>query len=433
MARKKKKALEQEDVDIKDFTSSLIKDLNRESGDMVAYNLSLDQSPTHVKRWISTGSKLLDYIVSNIPNGGLPEGRIVEIFGDPSIGKSHVAAQICRGAQQMGGLAVYIDTENATSPENLGLLGVNIADKFVYVSEHCTENVMSIAEQTMLKARSMKKDVPIIIVWDSVAASSPKAELDGEYDDNSIGLQARTISKGMRKITGAIGDNNVLFVILNQTRTKIGVMYGDPTTTSGGKAIPFHSSVRIQLLGGQKLKNDYDEIVGIRVLAKTIKNKVAPPFRKVEFEIHFGYGIKEHEQIYEMLKGHGPDLIGDHIIGFGGSGAWKKMIVIPKSKVDIEDFKFDKKSNKYKWPTKEEFKKLQLDENAIISKPFYSKDFDQIIRDPETAPWVDKLLQKVMLRVMQGNPDINAESYIEMSSLADEIGTALVDDINPED
>ena len=134
-----------------DFTDDLIKSLNKEAGTRVAYNLSCDDSPTHVNRWISTGSMLLDYIIANRPNGGLPEGRIVEIFGPPSIGKSHIAIQIARSTQHMGGIVVYIDTENATSVENLALLGVDISKRFVYVDTHCTEEVLSIAEATILK------------------------------------------------------------------------------------------------------------------------------------------------------------------------------------------------------------------------------------------------------------------------------------------
>ena len=182
-----------------------------------------------MSRWISTGSKQLDYIISNRQNGGLPEGRIVEIFGPPSIGKSHIATQIAKSTQEMGGIVVYIDTENATSVENLRMLGVDIAKRFVYVDTHCTEEVLSIAESTIIKAKAMDKDVPVTIIWDSVAATSPKAELTGDYDKESIGLQARAISKGMRKITGVIANEKVLMVCLNQTRTKIGVMYGDPT------------------------------------------------------------------------------------------------------------------------------------------------------------------------------------------------------------
>lgn len=236
MARKKKtedtsktesKTSKKEGLD--DFTSDLIKSLNKERGTRVAYNLSCDDSPTHVNRWISTGSTQLDYIIANQKNGGLPEGRIVEIFGPPSIGKSHIATQIAKSTQKMGGIVVYIDTENATSIENLKALGVDISKRFVYVDTHCTEEVLSIAESTIIKAKAMDKDVPVSIIWDSVAATSPKAELVGDYDKESIGLQARAISKGMRKITGVIANEKVLLVCLNQIRTKVGVMYGDPT------------------------------------------------------------------------------------------------------------------------------------------------------------------------------------------------------------
>lgn len=223
----KEEAAEKEPLN--DFTADLIKSLNKERGNRVAYNLSTDESPTHVKRWISTGSKQLDYIIANRKDGGLPEGRIVEIFGPPSIGKSHIATQIARSTQQMGGIVVYIDTENATSIDNLRMLGVDISKRFVYVDTHCTEDVLSIAESTIIKAKAMDKDVPVTIIWDSVAATSPKAELVGDYDKESIGLQARAISKGMRKITGIIANEKVLMVCLNQIRTKVGVMYGDPT------------------------------------------------------------------------------------------------------------------------------------------------------------------------------------------------------------
>ena len=144
-----------------DFTNQLIKQLNNECGSRVAYNLGSETSPTHVKRWISTGSKQLDAIIANKIDGGLPEGRIVEIFGPPSIGKSHIAIQIARSTQRMGGIVVYIDTENATSVENLSNLGVDINSRFVYVDTHCTEEVMSIAEATIMKARALEKDIPI--------------------------------------------------------------------------------------------------------------------------------------------------------------------------------------------------------------------------------------------------------------------------------
>jgi recombination protein RecA len=383
-----------------DFTTELITSLNKDHGSRIAYNLSVDTSPAHVKRWISSGSKQLDLIVSNRANGGLPEGRIVEIFGPPSIGKSHIATQIARSTQQMGGIVVYIDTENGTSVENLAALGVDVSKRFVYVDTHCTEEVLGIAEQTILKAKAMAKDVPITIVWDSVAASSPKAELEGAYDKDTIGLQARAISKGMRKITGVIGDQNVLFVILNQIRTKIGVMHGDPTTTPGGMAIPFHASVRLKLGAGSHIENKQGEAIGINVWAKTIKNKVAPPFRKVEFRIIFGRGIEEHEEVFDVLREHGPDMVNDHEVLFEGTGAWKTMRVTNEK-----------------------------NEN-IIEKKFHKADFGDMWKDAQYKSWIDGLLEKALIRtsVNTADLDIDPESYEEMRALRDQ----LVSDIDPE-
>ena len=303
MAKRKSKKSEVSTQD--DFTSDLIKSLNKEKGARVAYNLAVDDSPTHVKRWISTGSQMLDYICANQKGGGLPEGRIVEIFGPPSIGKSHIATQIARSTQKMGGIVVYIDTENATSVENLGMLGVDVSKRFVYVDTHCTEEVLSIAEATIMKAKAMDKDIPVTIVWDSVAASSPKAELLGDYDKESIGLQARAISKGMRKITGVIANQNVLFVILNQIRTKIGVMYGDPDTTPGGKAIPFHASVRLRLksVGQIKVKKDgVDQAIGIKTRCQVVKNRMGPPLKTIDYDIYFESGIDNYGGWLNVMK-----------------------------------------------------------------------------------------------------------------------------------
>ena len=383
-----------------DFTADLISSINKDHGSKIAYNLCHDTSPTHVKRWISTGSRMLDYIISNRRDGGLPEGRIIEIFGPPSIGKSHIAIQIARSTQKMGGIVVYIDTENATSVENLFLLGVDISSRFVYVDTHCTEEVLSIAESTILKAKAMDKDVPVTIIWDSVAASSPKAELLGDYDKESIGLQARAISKGMRKITGVIGGQNVLMICLNQIRTKIGVMFGDPDTTPGGKAIPFHASVRIKLGAGQQIKNKEDDVIGIHVWAKTIKNKVAAPFRKVNFEIHFGKGIKEHEQLFDFLRKHGSAESGDFLVDVGGTGAWKVLTIA------------DKKTGVVK-----------------VEKKFYKSDFDKLLEDPQYKDFLDDLVADAFIKTLSTNDglDIDVDSYEEVRAVVDDMDDVLAE------
>jgi protein RecA len=227
--------------------------------------------------------------------------------------------------------------------------------------------------------------------------------LIGDYDKETIGLQARAISKGMRKITGVIANQNVLFVILNQTRTKIGVMYGDPTTTPGGKAIPFHSSVRIKLGAGQQITNKDKEVIGIHVSAKTIKNKVAPPFRLVNFEIHFGVGIKEHEQIFDILRKHGPEIIDGKEILISGTGAWKQLRIVDAETGEV-----------------------------LIEKKFYKHDFESIIKDIACAHYIDALLEKAYVRQNFGSDemDIDVESYEEIRTIAMELGD---DVISPEE
>ena len=234
----------------------------------------------------------------------------------------------------------------------------------------------------------------------SVAATSPKAELTGDYDKESIGLQARAISKGMRKITGVIANEKVLFVCLNQIRTKIGVMYGDPTTTPGGKAIPFHSSVRIKLGAGQRIENKAKEVVGINVSAKTIKNKVSPPFRSCNFEIHFGKGIVEHEQVFDVLRKHGPETIGNNQVQISGSGAWKTLTV-----VDVT--------------TGEQ----------LVEKKFYKADFGEVWSDSDYSGYVDDLLERAMVRIINTEEaDIDLDSYEEVRAVAMD----LESDISPE-
>lgn len=404
MAKKKKD--DDTQVATNDFTGDLIKALNKEHGSRVAYNLAVDDSPTHVNRWISTGSKQLDYIIRGAPGGGFPESRIVEVFGPPSIGKSHIAIQACKNTQEAGGIVVYIDTENATSIENLNALGIDIKKRFVYVDTHCTEDVLAIAEKTILRAKQLDKDVPITIVWDSVAATSPKDELLGDYDKQTIGLNARVISKGMRKITGLIANEKVLLICLNQIREKIGVLYGDPTTTPGGKAIPFHSSVRIQLDSGKRIQDKNGNPIGIKVIAKTIKNKVAPPFRRCEFEIHFGKGIVEHEYVFDLLRKHcadnGPvDFDEDTQVTIEGTGAWKTIQLLKKS-----------------------------DGSTLEEKKFYKPEFDTISSSPQWAPYVDSVFNAYYATVMgkdSENMNINPESYEEMRQLSVDLEMDLTD------
>jgi recombination protein RecA len=356
-----------------DLSGELIKALNKEFGTRVAYNLSTDESPTHVKRWIPSGSTLLDLAISNRRDGGYPEGRIIELAGMPSTGKTHLACAAGCAVQAMGGLVVYAETENAIMPSHLEDLGLDIGRRFVYADPSHTEDVFKLAEETIVKTRAAveRRGMPILFVWDSVAATSPKAELDGDYDQNTVGLQARTISKCMRKITGIVGSNNVTFMALNQLRMKIGVLYGDPLVTPGGNAIPFHASVRVRLSSGARLvdpktKDQY----GIRVIATVIKNKVARPNRKVEFEIHFGKGIVEHEQILDICRVHckkGPVVRADKALVIEGDGGWKTLSVSSDKTGEV-----------------------------LLEKKFQKGDFEELARDPAYGPFVDEILVDAM-------------------------------------
>ena len=362
-----------------DLAEVLVESLNKQSKDQkVAFFLDNDDAPTNVEGWVSTGASMLDVAISNRPYGGLPVGRITEITGLEQSGKSLVSAHLLAETQKLGGLAVLIDTENAVSREFLEAIGVDTT-KLLYVAAETVEQCFEYTETIIEKVRTSSKDKYVTIVVDSVAAASTEKEMEADYGKDGYATdKAIIISKAMRKITNLIGRQKITLVFTNQLRQKMNAMpFSDPWTTSGGKAIAFHASVRLRLksMGTIKAKDTSgnDRIVGIKVRCQVVKNRMGPPLRSADFDIFFDRGIDNFGEWLGSMKDNG--LVKQ-------SGAWYEYTDIDTGEVikyQAKDFPSMLEAN----PEVREQIYKRICESTILRYKKDSLDTDNLIVDSE--------------------------------------------------
>ena len=343
-----------------ELAQALADNLNKNfKNNRVAYFLDgSDSTPTDIKEFISTGSSILDLAISNRPNGGIAVGRITEINGLESSGKSLIGTHILAETQKKGGLAVYIDTETSVSREWLETIGIDVQN-LLYLHVETVEDIFESIENIITKIRESDRDRLVTILVDSLAAASTKVEMEADFDkDGWATAKAIVISKAMRKITQMVGRERVALVFTNQLRQKLGVMFGDPWTTSGGKALPFHSSTRIRLKNMGQIKDTKKNTLGMKARAQIIKNRLGPPLRHADFNLYFDSGIDDKGSWLQVMKDHKLVKV---------AGAWYTI------KFEGEDIKFQSK----------DFKKV-LDERPELEDYLYEKICDASILKYQT-------------------------------------------------
>ena len=326
----------------------------------VAYFLEEDDNPTDITDFISTGSTMLDLAISNRPNGGIGVGKITELNGLEGSGKSLIGSHLLASTQKKDGIAVYIDTESAVSQEFLRAIGVDTT-KMLYVHLETVEEIFDTIETIVTKIRESNKDKLVTILVDSLAAASTKVEMDADFDkDGWATAKAIIISKAMRKITQMIARQKVALVFTNQLRQKLGVMFGDPWTTSGGKALPFHSSTRVRFKNTGQIKDGSKNTIGIKIKGQIIKNRLGPPMRTAEFPLYFDTGIDDYGSWLTVMKEH-------KIVKQGGSWYTLQQVDVDTGEV-LEEHKFQSK----------DFEKL-INDNPELKQYCYERICDACI------------------------------------------------------
>lgn len=339
MPKKRESDAVQETPD--ELVSSLVSQFNKQSKS--AFSLYDGNDPSLIEDWIPTGSTLLDYAIGNRKGAGIPYGRITEIHGLESTGKSLLALQIIANAQKKGGLGVLLDTEQRRLEKDFLIrLGID-PKKFLSLYPDSIEEAFEFIEATIKNVRKDDRKRPIVVVWDSLAASSPQAEHEGSYDPQSqIAIGAKAVGRGIRKLTGVIGTENIALIIINQLRfNPTAARFGDPYVTPYGKAVPFAASVRLRVEQGTRIKDKDEETIGYTCRVRVLKNSLGPPKKVISFPLYHGYGPDDKQSLYDFLKskgvikkvGKGPAKFKweDHSFEFP-SESWKSFLTDPAKK-----------------------------------------------------------------------------------------------------
>ena len=401
---KKKKAVEVEFTSGRDeMAESIAASINKNSDGDVAFFLDADDDPSQITDWVSTGNSLVDLIIANRGNAGLPVGRITELTGLEASGKSLMGAHLLAETQRRGGLAVFIDTEASVSREFLTAIGVDIP-KMMYVTLHTVEDVFDKVEEIITLVRKSDRNRLVTILVDSVAAASTKKEQASDHGADGYATgKAIAISKAMRKITGLIAKQRICLCFTNQLRQKVGfVGLGDPYTTSGGKAIAFHASLRLRLQQLNQIKNADKQTVGIRTKCKVVKNRMGPPMRSVEFDIYFDRGIDNYSNWLENLIQW--DIVTNA----------KKIKTAGEKKTKIQ-LEFEKEQDK-------KAKSLQFIMPIEGKEPetvvFEKKDLPKLLKDrPECKVYLyNQLVENLVMKYKAPNSEIAEDvEYVEAS------------------
>lgn len=304
MAKEKKVIQEPDRDELASLIAESLNKMNKDSDQIAFFLDGKEDTPTDFTDFISTGATMLDVAISNRPHGGIAVGRITELTGLEGSGKSLVGAQLIANTQKRGGVGVLIDTETAVNPEFFKAVGID-TNKLVYVHLQTVEEIFDAVTTIIEKVRTGKdKDKLVTIVVDSVAAASTKKEMEADFGKDGYATdKAIIISKAMRKITGLLGRERIALVFTNQLRQKMNAMaFSDPWTTSGGKAIAFHASTRLRLATTGKISNSNGDVIGVKVKANVVKNRLGPPHRTAEFEIYFNRGIDDAGAWLKTMK-----------------------------------------------------------------------------------------------------------------------------------